>query len=150
MPRPLLYALSASTLVPLVLAGCAPTHVADIGTPVAVSHPIGAYSHEFRWGNNADVVYLVDNAAGTDPGRVDFDLNVTVPDLGRMFGFVNLEVTCVVGGEASAADTHERLSEDYSGEFEFPMWCAVPEGTDHVTIEIDHHDEHLRFEGVVG
>ncbi len=141
--------LSASFLASVVLTGCAQTHNADIGTPVAVSHPIGAYSHEFRWGHNADVVYLVENALHTGPGRMDFDLTVTVPSLGRIFGFVYLEVTCVVGEETSAAETNERLGEDGPGVFEFPMWCAVPDDADHVAIEIHHHDEHLRFEGPV-
>ena len=142
----------SAMILPLVLtlAGCAQTHAAEIGTPVSVSHPVGAYSSEFRWGDNADVIYLVENASRTDSERVDFDLTVTVPKLGRMFGFVKLDVNCVVGEQTSAAETDERLGEEHDGVFEFPMWCAVPEDADHLAIEIDHHDEHLRFEGPVG
>ncbi|WP_017582060.1 hypothetical protein [Nocardiopsis valliformis] len=155
MPRfsvasaPTVLTLSLLSFPALALSGCARTHTADIGTPVSVSHPVGAYSSEFRWGNNAHVIYAVENASLTETGRMDFDLTVTVPPLGRVFGFVRMEVTCVAGGETSSAHTHERLGEAYDGTFEFPMWCAVPEEADLVAIEIDHHDEHLRFEGSV-
>ena len=27
------------------------------------------------------------------------------------------------------------------------MWCAVLGSAEHLVVEIDHHDEHLRFEG---
>lgn len=149
MSRPLIFSLSALTILSLALSACAETHTADIGTPVAVSHPVGAYSFEYRWGNNADVIYLVDNVSRADGDRVEFDLTVTVPPLGRMFGFVGLEVTCVAGDETSAAETDERLSEDYDGVFEFPMWCAVPEGVERLAIELEHHEKHLSFEGTV-
>lgn len=61
MSRPPVFALSAATLLPPALSARANTHTADVGTPVAVSHPVGAYSHEYRWGNNADVIYSVEH-----------------------------------------------------------------------------------------
>ncbi|GAB3736420.1 hypothetical protein [Nocardiopsis nanhaiensis] len=138
-------------VVPLALAlsltGCSGTNTAGFDSAITVSHPKGAYESEFQWGNNAHVHYLVHEVTLTEPGRADFELTVTVPRLGRMFGFVNLDVTCEVDGETSAADTDERLGEEHEGVFEFPMWCAVPESAEHLAVEIGHHDEHLRFEG---
>lgn len=156
MPLPLTLPARAklSLTVPpalvLALTGCAQTNSADFGAPIPVSHPVGAYSSEFRRGNDADVVYLVENVSRTGPDRVDFDLTVTVPPLGRMFGFVRLEVVCVANEQTSAADTDEYLGEDHEGVFEFPMRCEAPEDADHLAVEINHHDEHLRFEGPLG
>jgi hypothetical protein len=142
---------AAATLVLAALpalTGCSMPQSTQVGTSLSISRPVGAYEHEFRRGNNADVHYLVENLVRSDPGKVDFDLTVTVPQLGRPYGFRDMVVTCVSGGETSTAESSEEfLNEQFEGVYDFPMWCDLPEGSADLSIEVDHFDELLRFQG---
>ncbi|NYH55018.1 hypothetical protein HNR06_004607 [Nocardiopsis arvandica] len=114
----------------------------------SVSFPVGAYRHEYE--GEADVVYTVAGVSSSGSGRVDFTLEVEVPDLERVLGFGNLEAVCETGAGEVAVESTDPPSEAEAGSHTFPMWCDVAPGTEELRIIIRHGGEEMVFDGPVG
>ncbi len=114
----------------------------------SVSFPVGAYEHEYE--GEADVVYTVAGVSSSGAGRVDFTLEVEVPDLERVLGFGNLEAVCGTGAGEVAVESTDPPSEAEAGSHAFPMWCDVAPGTEELRIIIRHGGEEMVFDGPVG
>ncbi|WP_160050252.1 hypothetical protein [Nocardiopsis sp. FR4] len=108
--------------------GAASPEDVPFGGSHRVPHPVGAYEHEFD--GEADVVYTVDGVTATAPGRVDFTLEVEVPELGRVFGMANVAALCQAEGAQTPARGEDLPDEMEAGSHTFPLWCEVPEGTE--------------------
>ncbi|MFD6951559.1 hypothetical protein A6A08_17415 [Nocardiopsis sp. TSRI0078] len=121
---------------------------AAFGESYRVAYPVGAYEHEFS--GEADVVYTVEDVSSPEPGRVDFTLEVEVPQLGRVLGFGDLRVVCEAGGTEADARGEDRPGETEAGTHSFPLWCEVPEETGSLRIVVDDGNEEMVFAGPVG
>jgi hypothetical protein len=121
---------------------------AAFGEAHRIAYPVGAYEHEFS--GEADVVYTVDDVSSSEPGRVDFTLEVEVPDLGRVLGLGDLGVVCEAGESGVEARAEQSPGEVEAGTHRFPMWCDVPEPTRQLRIVVEDRGEEMVFTGPVG
>lgn len=127
-----------------------PQSTADFGEALGFTHPVGPHEGDpDEDGEDAEVLYTVDDVERPWAGRVDFTVAVEVPDLERTFSLTDMEVVCEAGPEIPIAQTEEPLSAVEQGTHESRMWCEIPDDADRVRIVVMVGDDEAAFGGSV-
>ncbi|GLU45662.1 hypothetical protein [Nocardiopsis ansamitocini] len=111
------------------------------GDSAVIAFPFGAYPAEYDWDDMRDVAFTVDGVQRTATGEVRYELLITTPELGRVFGVSALAPQCFADGAASDQPTPlPGTTELEEGAHLYELQCAVPEGADVLEVRFTQRD----------